>query len=256
MLFDIDGVLVTSWQPISGAAETVRTLAGRGIRCCYLTNTTSRSRRQIAEDLAAAGMAVNSDEVITAAALTAEYLNSRHPGARCFLVNDGDIAEDMPGVELTDSDPDVVVLGGAGPQFSHDTLSRVYDWMVSGVPVVAMHRSTFWKTDRGLRIDTGMYLIGMEESSGRVAIAVGKPAPAGFEVAAARLGLAAGDIVMVGDDLHNDVLAAQAVGMTGVLVRTGKFRQETVDRWAADQSADQPDHVIDSVADLPRLLGV
>lgn len=60
---------------------------------------------------------------------------------------------------------------------------------------------------------------------------------------------------MVGDDLHNDVLAAQAVGMTGVLVRTGKFRQDVLDRWAADEFAVQPDHVIDSVAELPSLLG-
>ncbi len=61
---------------------------------------------------------------------------------------------------------------------------------------------------------------------------------------------------MVGDDLNNDVLAAQVVGMTGgVLVRTGKFRQATLDRWATDEFAMQPNHVIDSVADLPALLG-
>ena len=53
-----------------------------------------------------------------------------------------------------------------------------------------------------------------------------------------------------------DVLAAQVVGMTGVLVRTGKFRQDTLDRWAADEFAMQPNHVIDSVADLPEVLGV
>ena len=61
---------------------------------------------------------------------------------------------------------------------------------------------------------------------------------------------------MVGDDLNNDVLAAQVVGMVGVLVRTGKFRQDTLDRWAADEYAMQPNHVIDSVADLPGLLGL
>lgn len=255
VLFDIDGVLVTSWRPIPGAAETLRILAERGIPCCYLTNTTSRTRRQIAGALLQAGMTVRPEEVITAAALTADYLRAHHPSARCVLVNDGDIAEDMPGVDLVDPDfggaPDVVVLGGAGPQFSHRTLSRVYDWMVQGVPVVAMHRSTFWKTADGLMIDTGMYLIGMEESAGRTATAVGKPAPAGFRVAAERLGCNVDEVYMVGDDIHNDVLAAQAVGMTGVLVRTGKFRQETL-----DQSAVRPDHVIDSVADLPGLLGV
>jgi ribonucleotide monophosphatase NagD (HAD superfamily) len=42
--------------------------------------------------------------------------------------------------------------------------------------------------------------------------------------------------------------------MTGVLVRTGKFRQDTLDRWAADQYSMQPAYVIDSIADLPSLL--
>ena len=259
VLFDIDGVLVTSWRPIPGAADTLRVLADHRIACSYLTNTTTLTRREIAAALADAGINVRPDEVITAAALTADYVRSHHPGARCYLINSGDVTEDMPGldiVEETGEAPDVVLLGGAGPEFTHLTLSRVYEWMAQGVPVVAMHRSTAWKTVEGLRIDTGMYLIGMEETCGRKAVAVGKPAPAGFLAAAARLGVDPDEMYMVGDDLNNDVLAAQVVGMSGVLVRTGKFRQETLDRWAADEFAMQPSHVIDSVAELPGLLGL
>lgn len=257
VLFDIDGVLVTSWQPIPGAPEALAALARRRIGCAYLTNTTTRTRREIAEALSAAGMPVRPEQVVTAAALTADYVRGAYPGARCLLVNHGDVAEDMPGVDLTAATtdiPDVILLGGAGPEYDHLTLSRVYEWMAAGVPVVAMHRSTTWKTADGLRIDTGMYLLGMEATSGRTAVSVGKPAPTGFLTAAAGLGLDPDEIAMVGDDLHNDVLAAQVVGMTGVLVRTGKFGQETLDRWAADEFAMQPNHVIDSVADLPGLL--
>ncbi len=89
VLFDIDGVLVTSWKPIPGAAETLRTLADHQVACAYLTNTTTRTRAQIAELLTDAGMNVTADEVITAAVLTADYVRSRHPDARCFLVNSG-----------------------------------------------------------------------------------------------------------------------------------------------------------------------
>jgi HAD superfamily hydrolase (TIGR01450 family) len=266
VLFDIDGVLVTSWKPIPGAAESLRALADNQIACAYLTNTTTKTRAQIADLLTDAGMAVRSDEVITAAVLTADYVRSRYPDARCFLVNSGQIDEDMPGIDIVYSSeftgarapepPDVVLLGGAGPEYSHLTLSWVYDWMAQGVPVVAMHRSTAWTTTDGLRVDTGMYLIGMEQTSGRKATAVGKPAPEGFLSAASRLGVDAEEMYMVGDDLNNDVLAGQVVGMTGVLVRTGKFRQDTLDRWAADEFAMQPNHVIDSVADLPALLGL
>ena len=148
------------------------------------------------------------------------------------------------------------MLGGAGEEFTHRTLSRIYEWMTQGVPLVAMHRSTTWSTNDGLRIDTGMYLSGMEEASGTKATAVGKPAPAGFRAAAERMGVDPEDVVMVGDDLHNDVLAAQVVGMTGVLVKTGKFREDVLERWARDEFAMQPDHVIDTIADLPGVLGI
>jgi HAD superfamily hydrolase (TIGR01450 family) len=265
VLFDIDGVLVTSWEAIPGAADTLRVLSDNQVARSYLTNTTTRTRVQIAALLTDAGMDVTADEVITAAMLTADYVRENYPDARCFLVNSGHIEEDMPGIDLVHSSdvrdaapdaPEVILLGGAGPEYDHVTLSRVYDWMAQGVPVVAMHRSMSWNTTEGLRVDTGMYLTGMEEMSGRKATAVGKPAPEGFLAAARRLGVDPEEMYMVGDDLNNDVLAAQVVGMTGVLVRTGKFRDDTLARWAEDEYAMQPNHVIDSVADLPPLLGL
>ena len=148
----------------------MRTLADHQIARSYLTNTTTRTRTQIAGLLTDAGMDVTPDEVITAAVLTADFVRDRYPDAHCFLVNSGVIADDMPGIDLVSSvdthggpmpeTPDVVLLGGAGPEYDHVTLSWVYDWMAQGVPVVAMHRSTSWTTTEGLRIDTGMYLLG------------------------------------------------------------------------------------------------
>ena len=221
---------------------------------------------QIAELLTDAGMAVRADEVITAAVLTADYVRTTTPtrdaslstaarSPRTCPASTSCTPSEFSGPEAPET-PDVVLLGGAGPEYSHLTLSWVYDWMAQGVPVVAMHRSTAWTTTDGLRVDTGMYLIGMEQTSGRKATAVGKPAPEGFLAAASRLGVDPDEMYMIGDDLNNDVLPAQVVGMTGVLVRTGKFRQDTLDRWAADEFAMQPNHVIDSVADLPELLGL
>ena len=67
----------------------------------------------------------------------------------------------------------------------------------------------------------------------------------------AELGVDATHVAMVGDDVENDVLAAQDVGLHGVLVRTGKHRPEAV---AAAEGT--PEATIDSVADLPGLLGI
>ena len=51
---------------------------------------------------------------------------------------------------------------------------------------------------------------------------------------------------MVGDDIRTDVEGAQRAGLTGVLVRTGKFAPSDLD------GAVSPDAVIGSLADLPR----
>ncbi len=170
LLLDIDGVMVTSWKALPGAVEAVSRLADRDIPRMFLTNTTSRSRNEIAELLNDCGFSVDADEILTAAKLTAEYVSSTYPGKRVWVLNQGPIAEDMTEVELTDdpADAEVVVLGGAGSVFTHDSLSKVLEMLLDGVPVIAMHRSMTWSTADGLSIDTGVYLEGgLEKASGK-----------------------------------------------------------------------------------------
>lgn len=256
-LFDIDGVLVTSWAALPGAVDAVGVLADHGVPRRFLTNTTSRSRDEIAELLTGCGFVVDAAEILTAATLTAQYLRATHPGRRVWVLNEGPIAGDMAGLEFTDDldAAQVIVLGGAGPVFTHDALSSVLRRMIDGVPVVAMHRSLIWSTVEGLRVDTGVYLEGLESAAGQSIHAIGKPSPLGFRTAVELMGLDPGQVVMIGDDMHNDVLAAQAVGLQGVLVRTGKFRPEALGQLERDEFGQVPHHVIDSVADLPALLG-
>ncbi|MGW4768028.1 HAD-IIA family hydrolase [Nocardia sp. NPDC004278] len=249
VLYDIDGVLVTSWRELEGAADAVRRIRESGLCRAFLTNTTSRTCDEIAERLRSAGFDVDADEIVTAARLTGEYVSRRYPDARVWVLNHGDIRPDLAALTLDDEHPDVVVIGGAGAEFTHRALSRVAELMLDGVPVVAMHSGLTWATDDGLRIDAGAYLPGLAAAGNAEIAVIGKPEPAGFRTCADLMGLDPTEVLMIGDDLHSDVLAAQRVGMTGVLVRTGKFRSAVL-----AGAASAPDHVIDSVADLPALL--
>lgn len=252
VLLDIDGTLTVSWRPVPGAVEAVRRLRDAGYRLALVTNTTSRTRDWIATALAEAGFPVTADDIFTAAAVTAAYLTEHHPGARCLLLNDGDITADLPGVTLTDEDEpaaDVVILGGAGPSFSYAALNRAFGHLLRGARLVAMARNVYWRTDAGLQLDAGAFLPGLEQAAGQQATVTGKPAGAFFGTVLAALGVSAPAALMVGDDIDADVLAAQRHGITGVLVRTGKYRPEAV---AA--AAGTPHHVLGSVADLPALL--
>lgn len=250
VLLDIDGVLVLSWRALPGAAEAVATLRRAGLALRFLTNTTSRTSAAIGDALRDAGVDVANDEITTAARATAAHLARHHSGQRVLLLDDGP-TDDLQGIALVgpDDEADVVVLGGAGPSFGWATLNDLAARVADGAHFVAMHGSAVWQTDDGLCLDTGAFAAAIEAATGIAATVIGKPAPTMFEHALTALGCEAGEAMMVGDDVRTDVLAAQAVGMTGVLVRTGKFRPGLLATAGGD-----PDHVVDSIADVPALL--
>jgi len=252
LLLDMDGVLTVSWEPLPGAVASFARLRAGGLAIRVITNTTSRSRETIAAGLRGAGFEIADDEVMSAALAAGAYLRDAHPGERVFLLGDAQRA-DLAGVQLVglDDDPGVVLISGADESFDYATLNRVYRALLGGAAFVAMHRTMAWMTTDGICLDVGAYVVGLERAVGRPAVVTGKPSPSFFTAGLDALGLPAGRVAMVGDDMDSDVLAAQAVGIGGVLVRTGKFREDALDR-----AVGAPDRVVDSIVDVPALLGL
>jgi HAD superfamily hydrolase (TIGR01458 family) len=251
VLLDIDGVLTVSWEALPGAVETVRWLQEEGIEFRLVTNTSSKSRREIANLLNEAGMPLDVTCIMTAVTSAATYLGEHHPGARCLVLNEGEIQEDLNPVELAADyeSAAVVLLGGAGPSMGYAEFDAVFKLAVEGIAVVALHRNARYQTSAGPALDMGAFIVGIEAAADVEIPVVGKPAAAFFQAALTKLGVGAQDAIMVGDDIGSDVLGAQAVGMTGVLVRTGKFRPSDLDGGTS-----QPAHVIAGIGDLRGLL--
>jgi HAD superfamily hydrolase (TIGR01458 family) len=253
VLIDIDGVLTVSWKPLPGAVAALTWLRAAAFPLALVTNTTSRSRASIASALAEAGFPVTARDILTVPVIAAAYLAERYPGARCLLLNSGDIGEDLAGLTLArEDDPapvDVVLVGGAGPEFSYQALNAAFGHLQRGAKLVAMHRGLYWRTDEGLQLDSGAFVRGLEQAAGTEAEVVGKPAAAFFATALGHLGAEAAHTLMVGDDIETDVLAAQRQGLTGALVKSGKYLPRTHRR-----ASGTPDYVLGSFADLPALL--
>jgi len=252
ILVDIDGVLHVSGEPISGAAEGVERLRADGHALRFVTNNTTRARAQLAEELRAIGVSIQPDEIETTPLAAGKLL----AGQRVFaLVMDATRADLEGHVELVDSGVDAVLLGGAdeteetGRVFSYSNLSRAFAELENGARLVCLHRNRWWQTSRGPLLDGGAFVAGLEYAAGVEAEVVGKPSRAYFEAALGELGAEPEGAVMVGDDIEADIGGGKALGMRAVLLRTGKFREETL---AA--AAQKPDAVLDSIADLPAWL--
>lgn len=248
VLFDLEGTVCEAGRPVPGAAAALAALDRRGIPWRFVTNTTSRPRRVLVSELSAMNLPADPDRIFTAPRAARDLLLARGWTRAHLLVRQA-ILEDFAGIEPDDESPQAVVLGDLGQETTFARLNRAFRLLLGGAEFVTLARNRYYRGPDGLTLDQGPFAAALEFASGRSALLVGKPSPSFFASALASLRVDPSQAAVVGDDLEADVGGGQAAGMRGVLVRTGKFRQEELAR-----SVVAPDAVIDSVADLPDLL--
>lgn len=250
VLLDMDGVLYVAAQAIPGASEAVAKLNESKIPMRLITNTTTQSHSQLSDKMRKLGFAVSADQILTAPQ-AAIFALRRMGKPRCLLVVDENIRGDFAEFSTDTTFPDVVVVGDIGDQWNYELLNQVFNLVRKGAHLVALHKNRFWQTERGLQVDIGAFVTGIEYATGKRATVMGKPSRSFFDLALHELGLAAHEAAIVGDDIDSDIGGGQEAGLKGILVTTGKYREDYT-----QQSAIKPDLLLHSVADLPHTLGL
>ena len=251
ILLDVDGVFHVSGEPIPGGGDAVRALREAGHRLRFVTNTTIRTRAQLAEALRGLGVACEDEEVQTTPRAAARAL----AGRRVLALTMQAIVEDLEDMELVGESADAVLLGGAdeteetGRVFSYMNLARAFSELEGGAELYCLHKNRWWQTARGPLLDAGVFVAGLEYAAGIEATVLGKPSIAYF---AAALEAIDGDperTWIVGDDIETDIAGGQRFGLRTVLVRTGKFRPDAV-----EEAGVYPEMIISSIANLPEMI--
>ena len=251
LLFDLDGVLYQGERIIPGSLETLRWCERERIPHLFVTNTSSKPRRALVERLKAMGLEVSPDQIFAPPVAARDYLAERSAVPLALFVRP-QTREDFEGLEVlengVDSGAGSVVIGDIGSAWSFETLNRAFRLLMAEPrPIlVALGMSRYAQGDDGLVLDVAPFVKALEHASDVEAVVMGKPARAFFEAAVGKLGVKTSEAVMIGDDIRGDVGGAQAAGLRGILVRTGKFRERDLEGDIL------PDAVLDSVADLPR----
>src|SRR5437868_10727708 len=221
ILLDVDGVLHVSGEPIPGAADAIRRLRENGHRLRFVTNTTVRSRAQLATMLRSKSVELEDDEVQTAARAAVNVLR----GKRVLALTMQALISDLEGLDLVGEGADAVLLGGAdetpetGLVFSYMNLARAFGELELGADLFCLHRNRWWQTKRGPMLDSGAFVAGLEYAAQVEAVVLGKPSSAYFAAACEALDADPKMTWMVGDDLESDIAGAQGMGMRSVLVR-------------------------------------
>lgn len=247
-LFDLDGVLYVGSQPIPGAVEAVAELRESGLPCRFITNTSTLSLKSLANKINALGFRIPPEEIISAPQAAVRYLREiGDPVCRLLLAED--VKMDFSEFRQSEQEADVIVVGDIGDAWSYGLLNELFNSLMHGARLIAIHKNRFWQTEQGLQMDIGGFIHALEYVSSVEATIIGKPSAEFFRVALKDIGCEATEAAMVGDDIDSDVGGAQAAGLKGVLVKTGKYRPAY-----AEASSIIPDLVLDSIRGLPQVL--
>ncbi|MEO8049243.1 MAG: TIGR01458 family HAD-type hydrolase [Acidobacteriota bacterium] len=250
LLFDMDGVLYNSEEPIAGTMETLAWVRTRKIPHLFVTNTTSRGRDALAAKLTRFAISASPNDIMTPCEAAADWLRSQNAGGVALFLRPA-ARQAFEGLDILPEDAESgahsVVIGDLGSGWDFAALNRAFRLLHSNpaATLIALGMTRYWKSPDGISLDVAPFVAALENAAGRKAIVLGKPAVEFFQAAADRLGVPKGEILMVGDDIETDVAGAQLAGMRAALVRTGKFRKLDL------AGPVKPDAVLDSVSELP-----
>ena len=250
ILFDLDGVLYVSSNAIDGAITAIEKIRASGIPCRFVTNTSTLSLSSLHKKINQLGFSIPENEVISAPQAALLYLKELQDPVCRFLLAD-DVKNDFAAFRQSNTEAEYIIVGDIGNAWSYELLNEVFNCLMHGAKLIAIHKNRFWQTEHGLQMDIGGFIDGLEYASGAKAMIIGKPSKDFFQIALDHMGLQADQAAIIGDDIDADVGGAQEAGLKGILVRTGKYRKSY-----AEQSAVIPDLIIDSVAKLPDALKI
>ena len=134
------------------------------------------------------------------------------------------------------------MIGDLDKDWNFDIVNDIFNKVLNGSKIVALHKGKYFKTSDGMQIDSGAFIKGIEYACSTNSIVVGKPEKEFFNIAINQINISKENLVMVGDDIVNDVNGAQNLGIKSILVKTGKYRKDLIEK-----SGITPDLIINSI---------
>ena len=253
IVMDLDGTVWAGGRMIAGATDCLRWLKQAGFPLVYLTNNPVPPE-SYASRLTGLGLPTDPDEVMTASTILKDHLLEVMPQARLFVLADSDVrAQFEPDFAFSEDPSTIDVVIATSPMALDNTgLTIAFRALRRGARFMATNADASWVSPEGVEVPHAGAVIGALEASAKrsVELVAGKPSRLAAELVQRRLGRRPSDILVVGDNLDTDVRFAGQNGMVSVLVLTGVGRRDE-----AAAAAQPPDHILESIAGLPALLG-
>jgi len=248
-VFDLDGVVYIGSTPIPGAAVAISTLRDLGWQILFATNNSTKTPESIVKVLEdRAELSVSPSTIITAGQATVSYLHRL--GVNSALVIGSQPLRDTvrhSQISIPKSGPVDAVVVGLDRSLTQDTIEDAVRAINDGAAFVATNTDASFPTTSGPVPGAGATVSAIADAAQKPFVVCGKPEEPMVQLVSRKL--ESDNVWMVGDRLETDIAFAKRGGWRSVLTLSGVSTADTTASHAI-----KPDHVIDSIAELPRIL--
>ena len=248
LILDMDGVLYRGDTAIPGVGEAMGKLQNAGMDMVALTNNARASAQDYSTKLADMGIHLGAERIITAGQAMAQYLATQSQTPTVFVAGSPALQREIEAIGAVCSERPDFVVAGIDLEMPLSVLAVAVGHLHRGAKLVATNPDNMLPVGQGVEPEAGAVVAFLQAASGQTAYIVGKPNPAIFTLALARLGLPTDAVAMVGDTAETDIAGATAAGLRSIQVASGN-----------QVMADSPHRATANMADLAavadRLLG-
>ncbi|MBI4044523.1 MAG: HAD-IIA family hydrolase [Candidatus Diapherotrites archaeon] len=254
ILLDIDGLLIVGGKVVKGSKEAIGFLEKNNYNYLLVSNVTRITAEELEKSFSKNGINIKEEKMLLPMGATIQYVKSKKMGAKCFLIATPSAKNEFKksGIILVEKEKPVdFVVVFFDDKTNYKKLDIAFRLILNGAELVTNSPNKTFPNAKGGKpaLASGVFARLLEYASGKTATTVGKPQKEFFEAALYKLNAKPEETMMIGDSIETDILGAKNTGIKAVLVKTGNFKPE-----ALEKSVLKPDYVIESVADLPALL--
>ena len=246
VFLDMDGTIYLGDELIHGAQEFLRTLNENGLIHYYLSNNSSRSKKDYVEKLTRLGIPAREEEIILSTDGVIDFLHQKDI-RDAYVVGTESMKEMFvrAGIDIDSPRPHIVILG-FDTELDYEKIRRASLLLHQGVELIATHCDIVCPTPEGPIPDVGAMLAMFEKATQKKAARVfGKPNAEMLEHIIRQHGAAPHDLVIIGDRIYTDMEMARRIGCDFILVLSGETRREDIQNLE-----NQPALVVDDIGYL------
>ena len=243
---DMDGVIYHGNRLIPHVKDFIKWLDDNGKDFLFLTNSSERSPRELAQKLGRMGLKITEDHFYTSALATASFLAGQCPGGSVYVIGEPGLTYALyeAGFSMNDINPDYVVFGETR-SLSYEKIERAVKLVQNGAKLIGTNSDLTGPSENGIIPACRALISPIEMTTGKSAYFVGKPNPLMMRHALKKLGCHRAEAAIIGDRMDTDIVAGMESEIDTVLVLSGVSTLDTIDKFPY-----RPKYVLNHVGEI------